>query len=108
LTWPYHWSLFLSMMSIMSSFSFTPIISFIYSFFILSNLDFLADKSKYTEKNCAPTWLYLQEYFWILFSCVYIFQTQTHKSSINKTRSKHKMNEEKRENGFRYVTCDRR
>jgi len=27
LTWPYHWSLFLSMMSTMSSFSFNPIIS---------------------------------------------------------------------------------
>ena len=45
LTWPYHWSLFLSMMSIMSGFSFTPIISFIRvcSFFILSILDLLAD-----------------------------------------------------------------
>jgi len=45
LTWPYHWSLFLSMMSIISGFSFTPIISFILvcSFFILSILDFLAD-----------------------------------------------------------------
>ena len=41
LTWSYHWSLFLSMMSIMSGFSFTPIISFICSFFILSILDFL-------------------------------------------------------------------
>ena len=36
LTWPYNWSLFLSMMSIMSGFSFTPIISFICSFCILS------------------------------------------------------------------------
>ena len=43
LTWPYHWSLFLSMMSIISGFSFTPIISFICLFFILSILDFLAD-----------------------------------------------------------------
>ena len=43
LTWPYHWSLFLSMMSIISGFSSTPIISFICSFFILSILDFLAD-----------------------------------------------------------------
>src|SRR5215475_9068543 len=43
LTWPYHWSLFLSMLSIMSGFSFTPIISFICSFFILYILDFLAD-----------------------------------------------------------------
>jgi len=43
LRWSYHWSLFLSMMSIMSGFSFTPIISFICSFFILSILDFLAD-----------------------------------------------------------------
>jgi len=43
LTWPYHWSLFLSMMSTMSGFSFTPITSFICSFFILSILDFLAD-----------------------------------------------------------------
>jgi len=43
LTWPYHWSLFLSMMSIISGFSFNPIISFIRSFFILSIFDFLAD-----------------------------------------------------------------
>ena len=35
LTWSYHWSLFLSMMSIMSGFSFTPNISFICSLFIL-------------------------------------------------------------------------
>jgi hypothetical protein len=43
LTWPYHWSLFFSMMSIMSGFSFTPIISFICSFFTLSilHLDFV-------------------------------------------------------------------
>ena len=39
LTWPYYWSLFLSMMSTMSCFSFTPIVSFICSFFILSILD---------------------------------------------------------------------
>jgi len=38
LTWPYHWSLFLSMMSTMSGFSFATIISFICSFFILSIL----------------------------------------------------------------------
>jgi phage-related holin len=43
LTWPYHWSLSLSMMSVMSGFSFTHIISFICSFLILSILDFLAD-----------------------------------------------------------------
>jgi len=43
LTWPYHWSLFLSMMSKMSGFSFTPIIFFICSFFILSIIDFFAD-----------------------------------------------------------------
>jgi len=43
LMWPYHWSLFLSMMSIISGFSFTPIISFICSFFILSILNFLVD-----------------------------------------------------------------
>jgi len=43
LTWPYHWSLFLSMMSIIYGFSFTPIISSVCSFFILSILDFLAD-----------------------------------------------------------------
>ena len=43
LTWPYHCSLFCSMISIMSGFPFTPIISFIYSLFILSILDFLAD-----------------------------------------------------------------
>ena len=40
LTWPYHCSLFCSMIS---GFPFTPIISFIYSFFILSILDYLAD-----------------------------------------------------------------
>ena len=43
LTWTCHWSLFLSMMSIISGFSFTPIISFTCSFLILSILDFLAD-----------------------------------------------------------------
>ena len=43
LTWPYHCSLFFSMMSMMSGFPFTPIISFICSFFIISILDFLAD-----------------------------------------------------------------
>ena len=43
LTCPYHWSLFLSIMSIMSGSSFTSILSFICSFVILSNLDFLAD-----------------------------------------------------------------
>src|SRR5215475_15589756 len=43
LTWPYHWSLFLYMLSTMSGFSFTPIISFLCLFFISSILDFLAD-----------------------------------------------------------------
>ena len=43
LTWPYHCSLFFSMLSMMFGFPFTPIISFICSFFILSILDFLAD-----------------------------------------------------------------
>ena len=43
LMWPYHCSLFCSMISMMSGFPFTPIISFICSFFILSILDFLAD-----------------------------------------------------------------
>ena len=43
LTWPYHCSLFFSMMSMMSGFPFTPIISFICSFLILCILDFLAD-----------------------------------------------------------------
>ena len=42
LTWPYHCSLFCSMISMMSGFPFTPIISFVWSFFILSILDFLA------------------------------------------------------------------
>jgi hypothetical protein len=42
LTWPYYCSLFFYMMSIMSGFPFTPIITFIFLFFILSNLDFLA------------------------------------------------------------------
>src|SRR5215475_10841470 len=43
LTWPYHCSVFISIMSMMSGFPFTPIISFICSFFIFSILDFLAD-----------------------------------------------------------------
>ena len=43
LTWPYHCSLFFYMMSMMSGFPFTPIISFICSFFILSILDILSD-----------------------------------------------------------------
>jgi hypothetical protein len=43
LTWLYHCSLFFSMMSMMSGFLFTPIISFTFSFFILYILDFLAD-----------------------------------------------------------------
>ena len=43
LTWPYHCKLFFSIMSMMSCFPFTPIISFICSFLILSLLDFLAD-----------------------------------------------------------------
>src|SRR5215510_10150059 len=41
--WPYHCSIFFSMMSMMSGFSFTPIISFVRSFFIFYILDFLAD-----------------------------------------------------------------
>ena len=40
LTWPYHCSLFCSMISMISGFPFIPIISFICSFFILSILDF--------------------------------------------------------------------
>ena len=40
LTWPYHCSLFFS---VMSSFPFSPIISSICSFLMLSILDFLAD-----------------------------------------------------------------
>ena len=43
LTWSYHCGLFFSVMSVMSAFSFTPTVSFICSFFILSILDFLAD-----------------------------------------------------------------
>ena len=43
LTCPYHCSLFFSIVSMMSGFPFTPIISLICSFFILSSLDFLAD-----------------------------------------------------------------
>jgi len=43
LTWPYHCSLFFSVMSMMSGCPFTPIISFICSFFVLSILDFFAD-----------------------------------------------------------------
>ena len=65
-------------------------------------------RNKYTNKNCSPSWLYLQKYFWISFPCVFIFQTQRYKLSLNKIRSKHKINQEKREDGFRYVTCDRR
>ena len=43
LAWLYHCSLFFSMISMMSAFPFTHIISFICSFLILSILDFLAD-----------------------------------------------------------------
>ena len=43
LKWPYNCSLFCSVISTMSGFPFTPIISFMFSFFILSILDFLAD-----------------------------------------------------------------
>ena len=43
LTWPYHCSLFFCIIFMISCFSFTIIISFICSFFILSILDFLAD-----------------------------------------------------------------
>ena len=43
LTWPYHCRLFLSMLSMMSGFPFTPIISFICSFYILHILHFLAN-----------------------------------------------------------------
>ena len=43
LTWPYHCSLFLSMMSMVCGSPFTPIISFVCTFFILSILYFLAD-----------------------------------------------------------------
>ena len=42
LTWPYHCTLFLFVMSMTSGFPFTPIISFICSFFLLSIRDFLA------------------------------------------------------------------
>ena len=42
LTWPYHCSHFLSMMSVLSGFPFSPIISFVCSFFILSILDVVA------------------------------------------------------------------
>ena len=45
LTWPYHCNLFFSILSMMSCFPFTPTISFICSFLILSLLDFLADLS---------------------------------------------------------------
>ena len=43
LMWPHHCSLFCFMISMMSSFPFIPIISFICSLLILSILDFLAD-----------------------------------------------------------------
>ena len=43
LTWPYRCSLFCSIISMVSGFPFTPIVSFMCSFFILSLLDFLAD-----------------------------------------------------------------
>ena len=41
LTWPYYCSLFCCIISMMSGFPFTPIISFICSFFILPSLIFL-------------------------------------------------------------------
>ena len=43
LTWAYHCNLFFCIMSMMTCFPFTPMISFICSFLILSLLDFLAD-----------------------------------------------------------------
>ena len=54
LTWPYHCSLFLSMISMMSGFPFTPIVSFIYSFFVLSILDYLADLSTFISVDKIP------------------------------------------------------
>ena len=42
-TWPYHCSLFCCIICMMSGFPFTPIVSFMCSFFILSLFDFLAD-----------------------------------------------------------------
>ena len=44
LMWPCHCSHFFSVMSMKSGFPFTPIISFICSFFIISILEFLADR----------------------------------------------------------------
>jgi len=72
LTWPYHWSLFLS---VMSGFSFTPIISFICSFFILSILDFLADllsTSISVDKRAARllrSWVRIPPGAWIFVCC---------------------------------------
>ena len=43
LTWPYHCSLFFSMMSVMPGFPFTPIIPLYVQFFILSILDIPSD-----------------------------------------------------------------
>jgi hypothetical protein len=51
LKWPYHSSIFFSKMSMMSGFPFTPIISFVYSLFILSFLYFLADLE---NRSCTP------------------------------------------------------
>ena len=58
LRWPYHCSLFCSMISMMSGFPFTPIMSFICSFFILSILIFLLT-------SLAHPFLYIKFYLFI-------------------------------------------
>jgi hypothetical protein len=57
LTWPYHCSLFFSMMSMMFNFPFTPIISFIRSLFILTILDFLDDTAIHALKKCSTVYI---------------------------------------------------
>ena len=75
LTWPYHWSLYLSIISIMSGFSFTPIISFICSFFILSILDFLA--------NLLSTFISVNKNF-VYFSARYLpYFCSIHQNALN-------------------------
>jgi hypothetical protein len=46
----------------MSGFAFTPIISFIFSFFIFSNLDFLADFKTLNRRRKVPV---AQSVYWL-------------------------------------------
>jgi hypothetical protein len=75
LTWPYHCSLFFSMMSMKSSFPFTPIISFIFSFFIFSNLDILATIDRSQWGNQLNTLSLSQTLYCVVILYISVSQT---------------------------------